>query len=121
MELPAANTTTVEIYKNGTKIWPKNNEPNVVGKDCQTLEFPDLGEINVKAGDKISVNYTSGTINGRTGAAGSLNVAYTKVTGTPQTDADFSCEMIILVAVISVLFAVVFTSFIASKKLAKNR
>lgn len=117
----AANTTTVEIYKNGTKIWPKNNEPNVVGKDCQTLEFPDLGEINVKAGDKISVNYTSGTINGRTGAAGSLNVAYTKVTGTPQTDADFSSEVIVLVTVISVLCAVVLTSFIASKKLAKNR
>ncbi len=112
----AANTTSVEIYKNGTKIWPKNNEANVVGLNTQTIEFPDLGEINVKAGDKIAVNYTSATISGRTGVSGSLNVAYTKVTGPAQTDANFGTEVIVLVSVIAVLGAVVIAAGFISKK-----
>ncbi len=116
----AANTTSVEIYKNNTKIWPTNNVANVVGLDTQTIEFPDLGEIEVKAGDKITVNYTSATIGGRTGASGSLNVAYTKVTGAPQTDANFGTDVMVLVSVIAALGAVVIAVGVISKKRGFN-
>lgn len=118
----ASNTTSIEIYKNDTKIWPLNGEANVVGLNSNVIEFPDLGEIKVKAGDKITVNYTSATISGRTGAANSLTVAYTEVTGgpnAPQTDANYANEIIVLSSVIALLGAVIIIAGVFSKKALK--
>jgi hypothetical protein len=84
----------------------------------QYLSVVDL----VKAGDKITVNYTSATISGRTGAANSLTVAYTEVTGgpnAPQTDANYADEIIVLSSVIALLGAVILIAGVFSKKALK--
>ncbi|MBQ3547363.1 MAG: hypothetical protein IJA44_02685, partial [Clostridia bacterium] len=116
----STHTTTIEIYKNNTKIWPTSNTANVISLDTQTIEFPDLGEIDVKAGDKIAVSYTSAASGKRVGVANSLTVAYTKVTGAAQTDANFGTDVMVLVSVIAVLGAVVIAAGFGSKKRGFN-
>ena len=52
----------IEIYKNDTLIWPTNGENNVIIKNADDnnaneIDFPDLGAIEVKANDEISIVY----------------------------------------------------------------
>ncbi len=108
--------TYVEIHKNGKKIWPVDNETPYINGENLAIEFPDLGEIKVKAGDQIAIVYNASNVTDRCGVANAPVVAYTKVTGAPQTDADFGTEVMILVSVITVLGAVVVAMGVASKK-----
>jgi len=66
----------VIIYKNGTIVWPLDGEDNRLNKADDTIEFPAL-ELNVSAGDIVSVAFeTSSTIQ-RVPVVADLEVAYT--------------------------------------------
>lgn len=112
--------TTVEIHKNGKKIWPTGKETAEISGTNLTVAFPDLGEIKVKSGDEIAIVYTASKVNDRTGVANAPVVAYTEVTGPAQTGADFSTNVMVLVCVIMALCSVAVTLIFVSKKVARN-
>ncbi len=120
-------TTKIEIYKNKQKIWP-TGEAQVISKNNMSIEFPDLGEIDLKIGDQISyVFYGNPEAPGtRSGVMCNPAIAFTEITKKvdpakiPRTDADFSSDVMVLASVIVALGGVVVTMGFISKKRAHN-
>ncbi len=70
----ATQKAQFEIYKNDELIWPLNNEDNLFETAGLSIEFPDLGAIDVVEGDVLSVKVSG---NGsRTGVIMKPAVAY---------------------------------------------
>ncbi len=120
--------TKIEIYKNDTKIWP-TEEDVIITNTNKRVVFPDLGELDVKVGDEIKFVFYGNpeAPSTRTGVLCNPAVAFTEVTATggnnnnaPQTDANFTSQIVVLVSVIVMLGAVAITSAIVSKKRAHN-
>ena len=65
----------VTIYNNGTQIWPANGESNVIDFNNTNLAFPDLGVIDVTAGDVLTVKFFA-TPKGQVHTLTDLEVAY---------------------------------------------
>lgn len=115
--------TKIEIYKNGTKIWPTDGDV-IITNTNKRVAFPDLGEIDMKIGDEINFYFYGNpeAPSTRTGVICNPGVAFTEVTatGAAQTDANFGTQTMVLVSVIAVLGAVVIAAGVVSKKRAHN-
>lgn len=116
--------TKIEIYKNGKKIWPTDGDV-IITNTNKRVTFPDLGELDLKIGDKIDFLFYGNpeSPSTRTGVICNPAVAFTEVTATgnaPQTDANYGSQVMLLVSVIAVLGAVVIAATVIAKKRAHN-
>lgn len=116
--------TKIEIYKNGTKIWPTDADV-VITNTNKIVAFPDLGELDLKIGDKIDFLFYGNpeAPSTRTGVICNPAIAFTEVTSSgkvPQTDANYAADVMVLVSVIAVLGAVVIAGAFIAKKRAHN-
>lgn len=57
---PEKKGYTFSILKNDKKIWPTDKEGVLMDRNNPSIPFPDLGEINVKKGDVISIKVVGG-------------------------------------------------------------
>ncbi len=120
-------TVKIEIYHNNKKIWPKSNTQTVSKNNLEIL-FPDLGELNLKIGDKINFVFYANPEAPAARAALTCNpgIAFTEVTKkvdistVVKTDANFGTEVMVLVSVIVALGGVVVTMGAIAKKRAHN-
>ncbi len=82
------------IYKNDTKLWPKGTQDNKIEAPDESIEFPDLGEIKVKAGDVISIQVSA--FGDRTGIFMNPAIAYAKVEESNEEEEVIETEEIVL-------------------------
>ena len=124
-------TVKIEIYHNNKKIWPTTNEAQIISKSNPEIAFPDLGELELKIGDKINYVFYANTESPATRAALICNpgIAFSEVTNkvsmdeankVVKTDANFGTEVMVLVSVIVALGGVVVAMGSIAKKSVNN-